>query len=342
MASRPRRSPEPWTLVEEDSDSLLDQVNSDGGFTGATLETAQELLERLSASGHITRTPLHRRILKAKLAYWAAQLRMETETFIPTPRLLPAGQGTGMTLLDANTFAEKLLRGEDVCEFEVQGARLVAGSTGKHRTRFCFTGSFALGSEFKGYSLDTGIAMGGASLVSSRIVSVDTPSVAAKSARFLLARLENFEVGVRGAQFTRVRMPWTEIVNSQLAGARFDDANLGGDGQIDDQDRATAEDYGLMVPVSGGATRFVGVDLRGASFSGGTYLRGTLFEECNLAGATFSGSSLADTIFRNCTFEGSEFNGAYDVDRVDESGTRGTSPGLRASDAKAGAERPSP
>ena len=295
--------PEPWSLVQEDSERLLIRVSGEEGFSVEAVGEVEQLLQRLAASGHVTREPEHRRILRNKLSYWAAQLRLATGTFIEAPSLLPAGEGSGLTQLDAAKFATRLRKGEELAEVEVQGARL----DGKKRyfSRLSILNAFLLRCEFTRLNVAETMALAATSLLGGQLAHVSAGQFTAADARFIGTKLFELRVG-KGAQFQKVRMPYTEIHGGALIDAIFDFSKLAGEDDIDQGDRADIANYGVDENGTG-ATYFVDVDLRGASFAATGGLKGTTFESCNLKGARFAGSNLAGAIFRDCDFLGNEF-----------------------------------
>lgn len=310
--------PEPWSLVQESSERLLVRVSGKEGFSAAAIEETEQLLQRLAASGHVTREPEHRRILRNKLSYWAAQIRLATGSFIEAPLLLPAGEGSGLPQLDAGKFATRLRKGEGLGEIEVQGAKL-DGSKG-YLLRLSILNAFLLRCEFTRLDIAETMTLAATSFVGGQLTNVSAAQFTAADARFIGTKIAELRVG-KGAKFQKARMPYTEIHGGELIDAVFDFSKLAGDEDIDQGDRADIANYGIDEQGTG-ATRFVGVDLRGASFAATGSLKGTTFESCNLKGARFAGSNLAGAIFRDCDFRGNEFAESIDSEYADLADSR--------------------
>jgi uncharacterized protein YjbI with pentapeptide repeats len=299
-------------VVQDASEVLLQRVSGKEGFSAEALDEAARLLQRLAVSGHVTREPEYRRILRNKLSYWAAQLRMTTGSYIEAPPLLPAGKGSGLPQEDATKFTARLRKTEELGEVEVQGASLDANK--RYLSRLTVLNAFLLRCEFLRLNIAETMALAATSFVGGQLANVTAAQFNAADARFIGTKISKLRA--KGANFQNVRMPYTEIHGGELVDAVFDFSKLGGEGDIDQGDRDDIANYGIDEKGTG-ATRFVGVDLRGASFAGTGSLKGTTFENCNLEGARFSGSYLAGAIFRDCDFLGDEFNDSYDREYAD-------------------------
>lgn len=298
--------PEPWTLVIEDGERLLEELAEAGDFSPDMLQIAQRLLLRLAAAGHVTREPGARRVLRTELTYWASEIRSSTGELIHPPALRPASDGSGLATLNPAAFVKALKAGDRIDALEIQGARF--NGQNRHVPSQYIGNSYLLNCEFQRFKVSGSTEIVGCSLLGCSLGSAFVETLTVNDSRFIGAEL--IRVNASKALLRNVRMPHTKVVNSVLPGAVFDNANLGGGDQIDDSDRPDIKEFGLAQPGSDGATVFEKVDLQGASFCERVGLQRTRFENCDLRGARFTNSDVARAIFVNCDFDGDEFQGS--------------------------------
>lgn len=332
MSGHPFVPPEPWTMVRDAGNELLSTVVAAGGFTDETLAAAHMLLQRLAASGRLTKEPEHRRILRNQLTYWASEIRFATSELVHPPRLLDAGDGSGLPTMAAADFVADFTSGKHVDAMEVQGASIHGAGGYIHSVDVL--NSFLLKCSLKRCKVAGKLGIAGTSFIGGSITNCDVRDFVAPAARFVGTHIKGLQVSQPGADLSAVRMPFCRVEGGQLVAADFGFANLAGGDEIDAKDIPDIENYGVGLDGTG-ATVFKTVDLRGAKFSGGASLKGTAFEGCNLCGATFVGSSLAGAIFRDCDFQGGEFAGALDAEYADLSESRPSVPDPRQPDSAA-------
>lgn len=306
MEDATRVPPEPWTLVVEDSERLLEELAEARNFSPDMQQVARRLLLRLAASGHVTREPGARRVLRNKLTYWASQIRSSTGELIHPPDLRPASDGSGLAALDPSTFVKSLKAGERIDAREIQGARF--SGQNRHFPSQYVGNSYLLNCDFERFKVSGSTEIVGCSLLGCKLASAFVETLTANDSRFLGAEIRRFTASK--ALLRSVRMPHSIVTHCELPGAVFDNAKLGGGDQIDDSDRPDIEEFGLARPSGDGATVFEHVDLHGASFCERVSFNGTRFEHCNLRGARFTNSDLARAIFVDCDFDGAEFAGS--------------------------------
>jgi uncharacterized protein YjbI with pentapeptide repeats len=300
-------SPEPSTLVFEDSDTLLDELAEAGDFSPEMLQSARQLLDRLAASGHVTRDPGARRDLRSKLTYWASEIRSSTGELVhPPPLFSPSDDGSGLDPLLPKAFVKAFSEGEKVDSREIQGARFKGGK--RHFPSQYVGNSYLLNCNFEHFSVAGSTEIVASSLLICNLVAADVETLTANNSRFLGTELRR--VTAAKVLFRKVRMPYSKVIRCSFPGAVFDDSNLAGGDSIDDSDRPDIRVFSLEDSEWDGATVFEEVDLSDASFGEGASLRGTTFVRCNLRGASFHRSDVAGAVFEDCEFNGDEFEGS--------------------------------
>lgn len=315
----PSPRPEPWDVVIDRSDELLD-VLLEQGFTVELGERIETLMRQLSAAGRITSPFEHRQRLTTSMRFWASTLSIERSELTLAPLLHDAVSGFDLPELDANEARQVLHRESKIAEHTIMGyidgpqefERLGTKPPSLHDYRV--TNCRLAGGGLDGMHLPGELDLHGTTMIDFGLTDLRLRSLVASSTRIIGGDVRGLTLRA-DANFDYAVMRNLTIQDCQFKNATFSNAILGvpaasdPDGLITFGDlRATLARLGFTV---GEPITLRNVTIKTADFEAAV-LDGVTFDRCTLHGVDFSvAESVHGMRFINgCKLRGAQLWGA--------------------------------
>lgn len=328
--------PEPWDVVIDRSDELLDEL-LECGFSAELGERIEILVRQLCAAGRITSPFEHRRRLTTSMRFWASTLSIERSHRYPAPVLAEAASGFTLPQMEASEARRLIRGGKVIADHTIMGyadgpkaledpaTTRTPPSLHDYKVSNCCLA----GGGIKDLRIPGELDLHGTTMIEFGITDLDLRKLAASSTRIIGAGLR--ELAVRGeANFAWTVMRSLVIENCIFRDVVFNNAELGVPAETDrdglrtfDNLRAALAPFGFD---TGEPITLRNVTVETADFDTAV-LDGVTFDRCSLKGVDFSvARSVHGMRFINgCKLDGATLMGAPG-DRqiyVDESSAAG-------------------